>query len=810
MPSPLEILNDPNYVNANAATKQAIFEKRVATSPEYKSANASTQAEIRRRFGVPLSSKPRQKGTGVPVTDFITTAANEALIGAVQGAVETGAFFTDPLVGLVYGEKAKEKGKANRRALYEEASRVLNPYDMPVYREAGKVLAPATAVSRSANMLAPVVKKLPAVGNAFSRVAQTTASGGFSSGRTAAEVSRMTAGQRAADMAARVTGGAASGAGTSALMGEDPLSGAAWGAGLPVVTSAIGKIIGKVVDFRSMPKQKAAQIIRDALGDNLDAARAVFNSLSPDDQRLARQVLVEAGVEPRVLMGLGADVERAAPDQINAVLEQQARDRTARLATAAGGRTATEQRAGVEQAARDVRGATAPMREQALSNLEQTNLEAARTNRAILDAERIADLARARADELTASGQVLRMRGLETRSAEQADVMGLYPSFFPEEGALQRTQDIAQKAGNRADAGISTQVGLRDVAREMDDIVAELAAQGREPLRAAPLSSALRQQADAPGVRTSSARRALLKLANQIDGAADANGMLNPHDLYTLRKEASDIVEKYVASSVQPSTGSKKRAASLVISFKNAVDDAMGPEFREYLDQHRKGMEAVNNRELAATGAQLAEKNPNEFIQLMRGNRPDIVEGAMGRGSGKYDINDLALSDPRRYMPMLQSAQELETLNRMAELSRQGAPAAAELLNRERPLLARAVTRAGLSMFPGARIGLEGGETAMAEYLRPRLRQELANAFVSGRNMAPLLDLYPSASRASEGVSRNLTPEMQNVFTQLMTRPVYAEFPEINPETGEILVGIGEYQGQRYPMYGPREKNTGR
>ena len=47
-----EILNDPNYVNANAATKKAIFDRYAPQDPNYVNANPATQEAIRARFGV--------------------------------------------------------------------------------------------------------------------------------------------------------------------------------------------------------------------------------------------------------------------------------------------------------------------------------------------------------------------------------------------------------------------------------------------------------------------------------------------------------------------------------------------------------------------------------------------------------------------------------------------------------------------------------------------------------------------------------------------------------------------------------------
>lgn len=52
MPSLSEILEDPNYVNANEATKQAIFNKYSALDENFTSANPATQDAIRQKFGI--------------------------------------------------------------------------------------------------------------------------------------------------------------------------------------------------------------------------------------------------------------------------------------------------------------------------------------------------------------------------------------------------------------------------------------------------------------------------------------------------------------------------------------------------------------------------------------------------------------------------------------------------------------------------------------------------------------------------------------------------------------------------------------
>lgn len=73
------ILTDPNYVNANEATKRAIFDKFSVQDPNFTNANPATQAAIRQRFGVLQPSSPVDQipGYGRPVP--AATAQQDAI-----------------------------------------------------------------------------------------------------------------------------------------------------------------------------------------------------------------------------------------------------------------------------------------------------------------------------------------------------------------------------------------------------------------------------------------------------------------------------------------------------------------------------------------------------------------------------------------------------------------------------------------------------------------------------------------------------------------------------------------------------------
>ena len=72
MPSLTEILQDPNYVNANEATKRAIFDKYSAQDQNFTGANDATKDAIRQKFGVVTQARAEPTtATKEPETGFI-------------------------------------------------------------------------------------------------------------------------------------------------------------------------------------------------------------------------------------------------------------------------------------------------------------------------------------------------------------------------------------------------------------------------------------------------------------------------------------------------------------------------------------------------------------------------------------------------------------------------------------------------------------------------------------------------------------------------------------------------------------------
>lgn len=110
-----EVVKDPNFVNANPATKKAIFDKWAPQDPNYSSANEATKVAIRRKYGLdteapvapamPIAAPVVEQqggGTGVPAWGQryprlygVAGAAREVLGPLVEG----GASIAGGLVG---------------------------------------------------------------------------------------------------------------------------------------------------------------------------------------------------------------------------------------------------------------------------------------------------------------------------------------------------------------------------------------------------------------------------------------------------------------------------------------------------------------------------------------------------------------------------------------------------------------------------------------------------------------------------------------------------------------------------------------
>ena len=268
--------------------------------------------------------------------------------------------------------------------------RVRAPVSNPIGSFVGETIASAPAagvVGRGIGLAGQGVGRFaPRVGQGLEALGRSVAAGGF----TPSAVGRPAAGmapsglERAGNLLLRGSGGATAGAlGTaltapdgggneSGMLGmTDTQAGAAIGALLPTVAARPAKFaMNRLMDgyqalVGELGATRAANIVRQSLGVDYDAALVALRNARPDET--AQQALVRGGVEPSVFMGVGAEVRGAAPDAYLAIEAAQQAAMEAPINRLAGGANLTAAQLSQRAEKTALRNATVPMQQAELA-----------------------------------------------------------------------------------------------------------------------------------------------------------------------------------------------------------------------------------------------------------------------------------------------------------------------------------------------------------------------------------------------------------------------------------------------------------
>jgi hypothetical protein len=119
----LTVVQDPNYVNANPATKRAIFDKYAPADLNYAKASPATQKAIRQKYGVDIEAPAAEPTYGEQAAEFgrgvLRGAASTAdiIAEAVPGTMAMISYPFRRAAGIVTGETAEDIAASQERVL---------------------------------------------------------------------------------------------------------------------------------------------------------------------------------------------------------------------------------------------------------------------------------------------------------------------------------------------------------------------------------------------------------------------------------------------------------------------------------------------------------------------------------------------------------------------------------------------------------------------------------------------------------------------------------------------------------------------
>jgi hypothetical protein len=482
--------------------------------------------------------------------------------------------------------------------------------------------------------------------------------------------------------------------------------GAILGGAAPVVVPALAKGLGWVVDTVTgqLTKVKAADLTRQAAGDQINTIRAALSG-APADMSPAQAT---SGIQKNTwqsLLQLGAGT-----DANSLRLKNQYLDQLNALARMAEGGNATEVRAAQERSKSLLNEITDRMRSTELGAANQAN-------------KTINELAPKLEQRQKSMVNALRQGMPENLPSGAAGTPAPGVSgIHPETEALQRA-NVADDAARRlmvarsqaARGGVSesTVPGANDRRiesanrfvsdqwQEAADTFGQIASQrrneagfierqigsladhGLKPLDTTGITLALDSTINSPGTRASPIlTKTLQAVKDDIAALAEKNGgVIDAHDLYTLRKEGINERIAQLLGPTDPKTSSKLTAkvlSQVKPLIDSAIENAGGTGWSKYLNTYSQGMQGIDQKAMAAEAMRLFKDSPDQYVKLVRGNNPEAVEAIFGKGS--YDI----FKEMGNKMPTLSKiATELEQKDAISAAAKAGVPELANIVDNQ-------------------------------------------------------------------------------------------------------------------------------
>jgi len=650
------------------------------------------------------------------------------------------------------------------RRLAESQGRVA-PFkqEYPTATGAGELGMEAALTAPLGGMLAKPVAML---GPKLAPVANALRSSGFSTGMVTKGAPLTT---RAADIGARIVGGGTVGGATAALTNPDEIgTGVEIGAGLAVVAPPIVKGLAKSAGFLTdafsgkLAQIGAGKIARDVAGDRIGAIRAALTA-APADITAAQAA---SGVQKDAWQALGAMTSKT--DEMSTLLKKQFDDDLAVLQRAAGGGNATEARAAYEQSIKRLNQFTADMRNvelqaanQANQTLNQLAPQAAQRQASMVNALREgmpANLPSGAAGTpapgvsgVHAGTEALQRANVANDAARRLMVQrsqgarGVM-SEAPFSGVNDRRVESANRfvseqwqAASDEFANIAKQ--RRAEAGFIERQIGSLEDYGLRPLNAGGITSAIDAKLATPGLRASlNVVKVLETIKDDIANLTQkGGGVIDAHDLYTLRKEGINERIMQVLGQTDPKISAKvtrKTLEEVRPLIDDAIEKAGGTGWKDYLKTYSQNMQAIDQKAMAAEAARLFKDAPNEYVKLVRGNNPDAVEAIFGPGS--YDI----FKEMGSKMPTLQKvASNIERIGTMKEAATAGTEKLGEIIGKDSfrlrfpSLLSRTTTAANLTL------------DILEKRLDKKVFAELQKGMVSGKSALEMLNTLPTAEK---------------------------------------------------------------
>lgn len=410
---------------------------------------------------------------------------------------------------------------------------------------------------------------------------------------------------------------------------KNVLEGATYEAGGRVVAPLLGKAIGKAVDLKNIPQNRAASIARASLGADLEQTLDILRNASPN----ASVAEITAKIQNptwQALVKNSLEQSQSGAQYLNRFATMSHDEGVNALAKLAGGITATDVRATTDTMKQTLRDITSPARQAAL-------------NRANLGQQVAQYEAEAGKLSAEAAAKVQDVRRLINAGnlAEASARLDLIKRNLPV-GLTKYTYkgDLARMADEWASKAADASLDLGQGARFAQSAADSLREAGIKPLKGNEIVAQIRGVLNNPEFAGNDLLSGAAKnIANDIAQWTKNGGIIDARALDAIRKNSINATVQQLRPGVDATT-QRNLAAKVTSEIKptliNAIEAAGGKGYREYLDEFSKGMQKIAETKLTGEAARLWKTDKDAFVRLVQNESPDVVEKFLGPGN--YNI----------------------------------------------------------------------------------------------------------------------------------------------------------------------------
>jgi hypothetical protein len=508
---------------------------------------------------------------------------------------------------------------------------------------------------------------------------------------------------------------------------KNVLEGATYEAGGRVVAQGLSAGIGKLVDLTQASTKKAATLAQLSLGKDLPDVLTALRNAPPN----ASVAEITASFNNPKWQALIDDALQQDPQFLRKVKLFNEEESLKALSKLAGGESAAEVRSVAEKAKDALNAITTPSRETALNRANLGKAVAEYEAKAgMLSGEAAAKVADVR--RLIEAGDL----------AEAAGRLELIKKGVPV-GFTRYTYkgELAQMADNWAAKAADASLDLGQGARFAQGAADALRSVGIKPVEGLALSQRISSIANNPKFAGDDVLVGVVKnVSDDIAKWTNSGGIVDIVALDAIRKNSVNAAIQKLRPGIDAT--SQRNLASKVLGnirplIVDAIEEAGGKGYRQYLTDYTKGMEKIAERKLSGEALKLWKTNKDGFVRLVQNESPEEVERILG--PGKYNIAaELAESS----MSVLRDeAQKRLTRISVGEQVSEGQKALAQLLKQQTSFI-RAPSYLNVFATSANKVISE-----LEKSVNTKTLQTLTEAMKTPQGAADLLSTLPAAER---------------------------------------------------------------